>query len=799
MAEIRNLTRNGETFYPQTHIEGVLDPGDNYIGHYEENPEYMKVELDSEGRVLKGVRNNGIEVFGVGYEVDSIVTTVIDNPEFLTVYLDRADHILWGIRKDGSVLFGDVPSEFKDYVEQLLQPIKDKLTDIEDIVGDYIDNPEYNEVKVDAENKILEAIKTDGTKVFPSGVEFGGNKIDSFNDPEGRLEMSLDGEEKVISCRKFDGTLVENVGIETNHLELSEEGQKAFEEKLISDGIGVVSISKNYFLPKFGTVNIKQETFYLTYDARYSSKSDIVLIQMLDDTSANAAARRTLSYYYIKSTLTPLPGGEYDRTSVNENSVRLDFYPAKEVAEDSGNYYVKSITKVNNTIYFTSTLTTMEVQGVTVYSVNSNSVALDLQIEMDNQQTLTNAVRVTQIVDVPPYKAWTVNKKLEHYCVADIDFGTFYSKNNVPVSIKYQGSASTQQRMRGLRITFFKKDDYKKKDKIKIGEMIRLSGFNMKAYFSDDSMIKDPMLSNIFIETWNTRGKEAYPWNKDSVPYSGATGFIKSFPIETYFGTEFYGIQSFGIKKDEKNYMLDGDDDGSGIFVTGNMNSADMWTNSSAANWVDEMEADGRELAYPNLGDESVSVETAAAINELLAVIRGFINDTVSASELEEHIDLESFIDYWIGLQCFMLWDNEYHNLVLHTRSDKKKFYAFFYDLDNSMSQSWPYDTDLIEACTNPEHHIHPYNVIDMRFWEKFIDEYKDSIINRYIELRKTVLSIDNITAIYNAYTENIPQIIIEEHQRRWNISSTPEKFKTIYIEYLKSRLAWLDDTYFNI
>ena len=232
MAEIRNLTRNGETFYPQTHVEGVLDPEGNYIGHYEENPEYLKVELDNEGKILMGIRNDGTVVLGVGYEIDGNVTTTIDNPEFLIVYLDRADHILWGIRKDGSILFSNVPQVVKDYVEQILKPIKEKLNN----VGDYIDNPEFIEVKTDFEDKILEAIRPDGIKVIPAGIELRGNTINSIMDPENRSEMTLDGEEKVISCRKFDGTLVENAGIETNHLELTKQGMTDFQQALKDAG-----------------------------------------------------------------------------------------------------------------------------------------------------------------------------------------------------------------------------------------------------------------------------------------------------------------------------------------------------------------------------------------------------------------------------------------------------------------------------------------------------------------------------------------------------------------------------------
>ena len=778
MTEVRNLTRNGETFYPQTHIEGVLDPGDNYIGHYEENHEYVKVELDHEGKILRGIKTDGTVVLGVGYEIDGNVITTIDNPEFLMVYLDEENHILWGIRKDGNVLFGNVPSEFKDYIEQLLQPIKDKLTDIEDIVGDYTENPEYVEVKTDFEDKILEAIRPDGTKVIPAGIDFGVAVFKGIDDPEGRMEIRTDSDDKVISYRKDDGTLVENSGIETNYFKLTDEGQKAFEDKLKEDGIGK-DIEKQYYLPKFGKVNIKSETFYLTSDARYSDDSGVVLIQMYDDTDANALNRQTLSFYYIKSTLTPTAGGGYDRTSVTENSVRLDLFPGKEIVESNGHYYVKKITKVSGNFYLTSTL---DKNGVGNYVVNGEySVKVNVDLPADEQQTLTNAVEVTPITAVPPYKAWPVSKKLEHFCIADIDFGTYYNKNNVAISIKYQGSYSTRMRKRGFRLTFYKNNTYTKKDKIKIGEMLKLSGYNMKSFFQDSTRVKDPILNNLLIEIWNARGETAYPWNKENFPpYNGATGFIKSFPIETWFGDEFYGLQSFGLKKDEKNFMLDGDDDSSGIYVSGAHDGTNTWTTADHTWFEDEMM-------------DEMSQETADALDELMKYCKGFIEGTIiidgqevpfTNDMLEEHIDLRSWIDYWIFTQTFLLWDNTFHNVIFHSRADKKMFYAFHYDMDNI---SLTYNGNLLDSEAR-----------DPRFWQKFTEEYRESFLNRYYDLRKTLLNIDNITAIYHAYIDNIPDSVVSADNARWGTGWPINGFDS-FINTLKQRFEYLDNNYFLV
>jgi hypothetical protein len=341
-------------------------------------------------------------------------------------------------------------------------------------------------------------------------------------------------------------------------------------------------------------------------------------------------------------------------------------------------------------------------------------------------------------------------------------------------------------RKRGFRITFYKNSEYKKKVKVKIGEFVRISGFNMKSYAQDPTRVKDPVLSNLFIEIWNTRGDKAYPWNEDSIIYNGATGMIKSFPIETYIGSSFFGLQFFSLKKDEKNYMLDGDHDASGIFVSGDVFRP--WQSATSRDWEDELDADDKVPAYEDLpGDRtSVSVETAEALDTLFAFIGGWLyknpDDSiyikkflvfedaesnfyefseVKVNEDEEivvtsdpdtviehvyrkstigrtptqdsivvtqvpgtdtyedgqgniyteaqvteingtyyvtnsleyevlpttlevtripfteetvgdYINAASFIDYFICMQICQGWDNNYHNMILHTRTDKK-------------------------------------------------------------------------------------------------------------------------------
>lgn len=654
------------------------------------------------------------------------------------------------------------------------------------------------EIKLDNDSKIIAYRKADGTWVECVGIEapnlgdyvdkeegkglIDKNVADSLSyveDIEGRHEITTDSEGKIISYRKADGTKVENVGVETNNLTLTEQGMNDFQQALKDNGFDVKI--KNYNLPKYGTVNIKNETFYLPSDGWNSYANDVVLIQVLDDTTENAHNKLTLSYFYIKSTLTPLPGGGYDRTSVNENSVRLTFYAATQVSLVDGRYYV------------TSTL--------------------------EDGAVVESSIEVRQCVDVPPIMAWAVNKSTEHNCLVDIDFGKNYlSGTNLPIGVKYQGSSTLEYRKRNFRFTFYKDSYYsskkKNKLKLKIGEMVRCSGYNLKANFTNTERVKEDVMNIIFMDIWDKRDiVNRYPWDMKVNPYTGATGMIKGFPIRVNIGNSFYGIHIFGLKKDEANYCLDGDDSGMIVGMTSNTNTC--WTGARWQDCEDEMNDDMSESNKEALtiffdfinsrlykdanGNNYLSTEITE-IDEHFYVTNTLVDGQVTESSVEvenipferdtmpERMSIVDWIDYIICLQVFFMPDNNCRNLILYTGADKKKFYPFFYDLDLSWNYG-NYKADIMIPTGEPG----GSNAGDKSLWINFKNAYWDEIRNRYFELRQNILTIEYISKVCDSVLSNIPNADKSLEYSKWSSGTFDMSNK---IKIMKERLQWLDEYY---
>lgn len=83
-----------------------------------------------------------------------------------------------------------------------------------------------------------------------------------------------------------------------------------------------------------------------------------------------------------------------------------------------------------------------------------------------------------------------------------------------------------------------------------------------------------------------------------------------------------------------------------------------------------------------------------------------------------------------------------------------------------------------------------------MSLWSNLKDMYWDEIINRYTELRKTVLTIDNVKAIYHDVIDDVPEADYVAEKNRWGVVVSKAAFTDI-ISMLDKRLVWLDNEYF--
>ena len=688
-----------------------------------ENEEFIMAVVDSEDRVLFGI----YRATGKPYYPLNEMYHVEQNEEFFALWQDAANHVLLGIRRDGQII-GEIHAvnALKQVIAQLqsdLASLQEKVGTIDTNLKELLDvfslqdNEEYLSVETDEERKILSSTNPDGSKTFytplipKSSIKFDDRTI--YEDKvEDYKELLLDSDNKILRYTDKDDVIHENREIVFSSAKLGS-----------SESVKELTVPRSMNLPKYGYTDIKEETFYLTANEGYSDKDGILAMLVHEDTQANAQKGLAPYKYFVKSTLQNTDGVY----SVTSESVSLNFYVPSDVKEVGGKSYVtSSLTKGSDGSY----------------TVNPTSI------------------EVTKIVDKPNVGAWEISKKTKHWCVVDIDFGS-YLKGTYNVLVSFQGSSTLYNRQKNFRYAFVK-SDYKSKVKLKIGELLKVDKFNLKSYYSDDTKLKEPIIFRLYQQAKELRNfEEQYPWSSSAIIATGATGIIKSFPVCTSVGGEFYGIQFFGYKKDKANYMLSGDEDG--MIISGGVGC--NWAKFDWSTWEDEM-------------NDEPTESNRVAVEKFYQFING---SDFTKENAPKHMNINDWIDYFIFIQLFRLRDNDIHNLILYSGADKQIFSPFLYDLDLSF---YVYSYNLEANETNT-------------VWIKLKSLYWEEICARYKELRSSVLTQANFNMVVNDIQSSIDYSDFEKGVKKWGQRDT--KVTTGYLADLFGDLLNAFDIYFNL
>lgn len=211
--DIKAIKEVLKTFQPKEDGKGLIniDVADSFF--YISNDEYIIAVVDSENRILAGIKYDAQPYFP-NHEMYSVIT----NEEWLYAIIDAENKVLGGFHaNDGHMFVGGIDiSTF----------ISDAIIDIADIKErtahlSTIENDEYLSVETDAEGKVIGYIAPDGSHyLYKVKSETIPTEFEHIEDPEKRMEITTDREGKVLSYRDAQGKKHEH-DMEVTNLEVS--------------------------------------------------------------------------------------------------------------------------------------------------------------------------------------------------------------------------------------------------------------------------------------------------------------------------------------------------------------------------------------------------------------------------------------------------------------------------------------------------------------------------------------------------------------------------------------------------
>lgn len=373
------------------------------------------------------------------------------------------------------------------------------------------------------------------------------------------------------------------------------------------------------------------------------------------------------------------------------------------------------------------------------------------------------------------------------------DSKTYVSGELEYVSKSYRFHAYTYIKLQGTSTLYLPKKNYTvnmysdENRSVKLNKEFKNWGFHnnfvLKADYKDILHARNVVGSKLWSKVVQSRSDyDTLPEELKNSPNNGA---IDGFPVRVYVNGVYDGLYSWTIPKCD--WMV-------------GMNSANANHVLLNAEFYDN-----GDIAYQNnpcnfntLWDGSedyfsveVGKNSAELVSSLNAIISSIINN--DSASLEQSLDIKSAIDYFIFQEIILGVDGLANNMLLATY-DMTKWYLSAYDMDVT------FDLDFNGAILDyfdANMPYYPYNNKFSNLLQYIWNNYWDAYVERYTELRKSVLSYSSIIEEFEKYIGIFGEdVYIQDTAIYPNIPSVTDNTLMSLRSFVSDRLEYLDDCY---
>ena len=314
------------------------------------------------------------------------------------------------------------------------------------------------------------------------------------------------------------------------------------------------------------------------------------------------------------------------------------------------------------------------------------------------------------------------------------------------VEIKWQGSSSIAYPKKNYTIKMFNKDGSKLKKSF--CGWSKQNKFCLKANYVDATHARNIISARLWGDVVGSRADyDTLPIELRTSPNNGA---IDGFPIKLYMNGVYQGIYTWNIPKDAWMWNMDKDNPNH-VVLCAETNSVEPHTCNFNVPWSG-IDGDGWSI---EAGEPSDAL--TYSFNEIFASVFGEGDDYFKA-HINDHLDIQSTIDYYIHQLVIYGKDNMAKNMLLATY-DLTKWYMGAYDMDSTFGMEW--DGSMIYPANTPIEG--GYNANDNILWIRIRKLFAEEISARYAELRKTIYTVPNMVTMFERFMDKIGKDLYAE------------------------------------
>lgn len=411
---------------------------------------------------------------------------------------------------------------------------------------------------------------------------------------------------------------------------------------------------------------------------------------------------------------------------------------------------------------------------------NNNLITVDsLTTILQTFKESMNTNNATQIdnFDVPVINITGTLPTSKTYVSGKIEYTSKTDNFVVSANIKLQGNSSLSNPKKNYTIKLNQKKAFKNWEPH--------NTFTLKADYIDILKVRNMACAKLWGKIVSSR--DSYPEELKTAPNFGA---VDGFPVKVYLNGEYNGIYNFTTHKDAKMFGMSTNNTNHALLQAefndnGNSNYATNPCNFNAS-W------DGSSTYFSTQVGSASSSTIVSAFNNIYS--------SLGSSNLENYLDIDSLIDYYIFQDVILGTDGLAKNMLLATY-DMTKWYLSAYDLDATFGLTWEgdminvYDTTLFTSDGNLDvgsPYLNIYNQLLQEIGTSYWDRYKA----RYAELRNSVLSYSSIMAEIENYFRVYADLYMEETSIYPDTPAITENTIAYIRDFVKQHLEYLDARY---
>lgn len=373
------------------------------------------------------------------------------------------------------------------------------------------------------------------------------------------------------------------------------------------------------------------------------------------------------------------------------------------------------------------------------------------------------------------------------YVPGKLEYVSKTAKYTAYTYIKLQGTSSLSHPKNNVTVVMYEDEARTKPLNIEFKSWGAHNNFVIKADYIDILRARNVVCAKLWSKVVASRSDyDTLPEELRNSPNNGA---IDGFPVKVYVNGWYYGLCNWTIPKCDWMVGMDSNNENHALLCAEINDNGDSSLANNPCNFNRYLEdmSDAWSVEVGNKSTMDLSINFDYIVTAL---------NPSSSYNLEDYLDIQSAIDYFIFQDVILGIDGLAKNMLLATY-DMTKWYLSAYDMDSTFDLEW--NGNLLEyydGYIGEEPYLNNYSALLECIFNNYYDEY----VSRYAELRNSVLSEASIISEFEKYISVYGEDVYIQDTVMWdeipNVSNnTLNKLR----EFVRNRLAFLDEEYLEV